>query len=81
MNIGNEELMHECFSKHLIMGTARMKYDRQREEDKKRWVSMERIKRARKNEVTRPKLQLRPIFPRGRYAPKQWMNFLTNLHL
>ena len=29
----------------------------------------------------RPKLLLRPIFPRGRYAPKQRMNFVTNLHL
>ena len=25
MTIGNEELMHECFPKHLSMGTARMK--------------------------------------------------------
>ena len=25
MTIGNEELMHECFPKHLRMGTARMK--------------------------------------------------------
>ena len=25
MAIGNSELMHECFSKHLCMGTARMK--------------------------------------------------------
>ena len=27
MAIGNEELMHECFPKHLGIGTARMKYD------------------------------------------------------
>ena len=25
MDIGNGELMHECFPKHLRMGTARMK--------------------------------------------------------
>ena len=25
MAIGNVELMHECFTKHLCMGTARMK--------------------------------------------------------
>ena len=40
MTIGNEKLMHECFPKHLHMGTTRMKYDREREEDKKRCVSM-----------------------------------------
>ena len=36
--------MHECFPKHLCMGTARMKQDREREEDKKRCVSMEKCK-------------------------------------
>ena len=41
MTIGNEELLHECFPKHLRMGTARIKYDRKKEEDKKRGVSME----------------------------------------
>ena len=50
MTIGNEELMQECFPKHLRMGTARMKLDRQRE-DKKRCVSMERSKAGTKNEV------------------------------
>ena len=44
MTIGNEELMQKCFPKHLRMGTARMKNDREREEDKKRCVSMERSK-------------------------------------
>ena len=44
MTIENELLMHECLSKHLRMGTARMKKDREREEDKKRCVSMERSK-------------------------------------
>ena len=48
MNIGNEELMQECFPKHLHMGTARMKYDREREEDKKRCVSMERSRAGTK---------------------------------
>ena len=27
--IGNGELMHECFSKHSPMGTARTKFDKQ----------------------------------------------------
>ena len=48
MTIGNEELMHECFPKHLRMGTARLKYDREREDDKKRCVSMERSKAGTK---------------------------------
>ena len=48
MTIGNEELMHEYFPKHLRMGTARMKLDREREEDKKRRVSMERSKAGTK---------------------------------
>ena len=33
MTIGNEELMQECFPEHLRMGTARMKQDREREEE------------------------------------------------
>ena len=48
MTIGNDELMYECFPKHLRMGTARMKYDREREEDKERCVSVERSKVAMK---------------------------------
>ena len=45
MAIGNEELMHECFPKHLHMGTARMKQDKERDEGgKKIGVSMERSK-------------------------------------
>ena len=40
--IGNGELMHECFPKHLRMGTARMKLDKETDEEwKKRGVSME----------------------------------------
>ena len=50
---------------------------RQREGDKRR-MNMERVKWAEKIKSQWPKLQLRPIFPRGCYAPKQQMNFLTN---
>ena len=35
MAIGNRELMHECFPKHSCMGTARMEYDKERDEDGK----------------------------------------------
>ena len=48
MTIGKEEPMHKCFPKHLCMGTARMKYDREREENKKRCVSMEKSKAGTK---------------------------------
>ena len=45
MAIGNGELMHECFPKHLRMGTARIKQDKETDEDgKKRGVRMERGK-------------------------------------
>ena len=45
VTIGNGELMHECFPKHLSMGKARTKYDEETDEDgKKRGVSMERSK-------------------------------------
>ena len=43
--------MNSCavvFPKHLRMGTARMKQDREREEDKKRCVSMERSTAGKK---------------------------------
>ena len=30
MTIGNEELMQECFPKHLRMGTARMKSEKEK---------------------------------------------------
>ena len=37
--------MQKCFPKHSRMGTARMKYDNETDEDgKKRGVSMEKIK-------------------------------------
>ena len=36
MAIENGELMHECFPKHLRMGTARLKYDNATEEESKK---------------------------------------------
>ena len=51
MAIGSGELMHDCFPKHSQMGTARMKEDNDTDENCKRGVSMEKVKRARKKEV------------------------------
>ena len=49
MAIGNVELMHECFPKHLCKGTGRMKYETETDEDdKKRGVIMERSKAGTK---------------------------------
>ena len=49
MAIGNGELMHECFPKHLRMGTARTKQDKETDEGgKKRGVSMEKSKAGAK---------------------------------
>ena len=49
MVIGNEELMHECFPKHLRMVTARMKYDKETDKEcKQRGVSPERRKEGTK---------------------------------
>ena len=43
MAIGNWEFMHECFPKHSRMGTARMKKDKETDEEgKKRGVNTER---------------------------------------
>ena len=42
MAIGNVELVHECFYKHLRMGTTIIKEDKETEQGKKRGVSMER---------------------------------------
>ena len=36
MAIENEELMHECFPKHRRMGTARMKLDKETDEEGKK---------------------------------------------
>ena len=49
MAIGIWELLQERFPKHSRMGTARMKYDKETdEESKKRGVSMEKIKEGTK---------------------------------
>ena len=45
----NEELMNQCFPKHLRMGTARLKYDNETEEEnKKRRMIVERSTEDRK---------------------------------
>ena len=54
MAIGNGELVQECFHKHLRMGTARMKKDKETDEgSKKRGVSMEKSKAGTKKKMSR----------------------------
>ena len=49
MAIINVEFMQECFPEHSRMGTARMKYDKETDEEgKKRGVSVERSKAGTK---------------------------------
>ena len=36
MAIGNVKLLHECFPKHLRMGTARIEYDEETKEEGRR---------------------------------------------
>ena len=50
--IGHGELMHECFPKHLRMGTARMKSDKKTDEGgKKKGVNIEKRKAGTKRDV------------------------------
>ena len=72
MAIGNVELMHESSPKHLRMGMgiARMKYDKETDKENK----LIRVNICKKSTAgTGKKSQY------GRYSPKQWMNYLTNL--
>ena len=49
MTMRNGELVLECFLKHSRMGTARMKQDKEKEEEgKKRGASMKRSKASKK---------------------------------
>ena len=76
MTIGNEELMQECFPKHLRTGTARMKQDREREEDK-RCVSMERSKAGtKKMKSQRPNIA-QAYRPPGSLRPETVDEFLN----
>ena len=53
MAIGNGELVYECFPKHSRMGTARMKQDKETDEEgKKRGVSMARRKAGTKKKLS-----------------------------
>ena len=56
--IGNRELMHECFSKHSHIGTARMKLDkeRRRRKEERREYGKKQSGHERKKKSRRPKL-------------------------
>ena len=53
MAIEKVELMHKCFTKHLLMGTSRMKQDKETEEVKRKRVRIERSQVDKKKEVTK----------------------------
>ena len=69
MATGNGELMHECFPKHLRMGSSKNEI-RQRKEVKKRCVSMERSKAGTKNEVLKPQIIAQAYLPPGWLRPE-----------
>ena len=59
MAIGNGQLMHECFLKHLHMGIARIKYDKETDKNsKKRGVSVERSMAGKKKKRSRRSLTI-----------------------
>ena len=52
MAIGKMDVMHECFPEHLRMGIARMRYDKDTEEEcTKRRANMEESTAGTKNVV------------------------------
>ena len=64
MAVGNGELMHDCFPKHSCMGTAKLKYDKETDEEcKKRGVRPERSKESTK----KIKKSRRPITTQLKY--------------
>ena len=74
MAIRNVELMQECFPKHSHMGTAKMKYDKETEEEVRReervWKEVKRSRKKKKSpKGVNHSSGLPP--PRGLYAPKQ----------
>ena len=48
MAIGNVDITRECFPKHSRVGTARMKQDKETDEEGNRGVTMERSKACTK---------------------------------
>ena len=82
MDTENVELMHKCSSKHMGMGTVRLKYDKKLRDGKKR-VKLEKSTAGTKKSTAGTKRSLdgltvaracRP--PEARYSPKQ---FIINL--
>ena len=71
---GNVELILKCSTEHLCLVTARIKYDKEtQEESKKRTENIwQEIQRS-------PKKSRRPTVPPGSLPLNQWMNYLTNL--
>ena len=74
-------LVHECFPKHVRMGTTIIKYDTEAEEvGIKRRCNIERSQWARKIKKYRRRKCISGLASlRARHSPKQWKNYLTNL--
>ena len=72
---GNVKLVLECSPEHLSMGTARMKKDKETEEEcKKNRVNIWKEVQRAQEKVQTAKLKLGLTV-----QSKLWMNYLTNL--
>ena len=89
MAIENEKLMHECFPKHLCMGTSRTKekIDTEEEDNDTEEEGKQKSKYGKKQSRYKITMSQLPSYSSGltspgdRYAPKQWMNPQTNQYL
>ena len=78
---GNVELMHECFPKHLLMGTARMKLKKKNrgmwQEEESEYIERSTVGKKKRSPPL-PNYNVGLLSPQGHYSPKQWMNYLMN---
>ena len=58
MAIEKVEFMHECFHKHLCMGTVRKREDKEKEKEGKQ----KRVKTERSKVGTKPKISQKPSY-------------------
>ena len=67
MAIGNVKLTHDCFPKHMRMGSARIKLEKDTKEigKNRRVTTWKEVQPARQKDVPTPYLKLRPTVPPG----------------
>ena len=71
----------QVFERTLVHGNSKIE-TRQRKTQRKvgrKERKLKEVQQTRKNKSRRPHYSSGLPFPRGRYSPKQWMNYLINL--